>query len=370
MTSARGRRNEPGSARRSCVASGRDAEPLTSSIARPCGAAEWGRSVEGRISQSARGRAMRIAIATPAPPGTTHGNRRTALRYAALLRALGHTVRIVETWTRGDHDLLVALHAGKSHGSIRAFRRAHPARPVVLVLTGTDVYGGLDATARASLEAATRIVTLQPEALRELDRASRAKATSILQAAEAVPRKARGKRASFRVVSLGHLRAVKDPFVLADACALLDSTSKIAAIHAGEALDEAHRREARRRSVRGSRWKWTGPCRHGCALKLLASADLFVQTSIAEGGSVALAEAIVTGAPVLVTRIPAAIGMLGGRHPGFFAVGDARELARLMTRVEMDAKFRARLERESRRLAPRFAPERESAAWRRLLAGL
>ncbi len=313
---------------------------------------------------------MKIAIATPAPPGTTRGNRRTALRYAAIFRALGHTVHIVERWTRGDHDLLVALHAGKSRDSIRAFERARPGRPIVLVLTGTDVYGGLDARARASLAAATRVVTLQSKALRELDRASRAKAISILQAAEAAPRKSKGKRASFRVVSLGHLRAVKDPFVLADACALLPVTSKIAAIHAGEALDEPHRREARRRSARGSRWKWTGPCRHGCALKLLASADLFVQTSIAEGGSIALAEAIVTGVPVLVTRISAAIGMLGSRHPGFFAVGDASGLARLLVRAETDATFRARLERESRRRAPRFAPERELAAWRRLLAGL
>ncbi len=313
---------------------------------------------------------MKIAIATPAPPGTTRGNRRTALRYAAIFRALGHTVRIVETWTSGEHDLLVALHAGKGHASMRAFRRAHPSRPIVLVLTGTDVYGGLDVKARASLRAATCIVTLQTEALRELDRASRAKATSILQAADEVTRKAKGKRASFRVVSLGHLRAVKDPFVLADACALLPSTSKVMAIHAGEALDDEHRREARRRSARGSRWKWTGPCRHACAQKLLASADLFVQTSIAEGGSLALSEAIVTGVPVLVTRIPGSIGMLGARHPGFFAVGDSRGLARLLARVEKDSSFRARLERESRRLAPRFAPEREQAAWRRLLAGL
>lgn len=316
--------------------------------------------------------AMRIAIATPAPPGTTRGNRRTALRYAALLRELGHSVRVVERWTRGDHDVLIALHASKSHASIAAFARRHPDRPIVLVLTGTDVYGGLagNQAAEDSLRRAARIVTLQPEALRELAPAARAKATAILQAAEAAPRKARGRRASFRVVSLGHLRAVKDPFVLADAVDLLPAGSRVAAIHAGEALDARHRREARARSRRGGRWRWTGPCRHSCAMKLLGSADAFVQTSIAEGGSIALAEAVVTGLPVLVTRIPAAVGMLGARHPGYFPVGDARALARLLERVETDAAFRARLERASRRLAPRFSREREREAWRALLARL
>ncbi|MCY2958558.1 MAG: glycosyltransferase [Planctomycetota bacterium] len=276
---------------------------------------------------------MRIAIATPAPPGTTRGNRRTAQRYATLLRQLGHTVRVVERWAGGDHDLLIALHASKSHASIAAFARAHPERPIVLVLTGTDVYGGLLGVPRAqdSLRRATRIVTLQPEALRLLDRGARAKATSVLQAAEAAP---------------------------------------IAAIHAGEALDAAHGRRARALSKRGSRWRWTGPCRHACALKLLGSADAFVQTSIAEGGSIALAEAVVSGLPVLVTRISAAIGMLGPRHPGYFPVGDARALARLLGRLETDSDFRDRLERASRRLAPRFAPDKERAAWRALLARL
>jgi putative glycosyltransferase (TIGR04348 family) len=313
---------------------------------------------------------VRIAIATPAPAGTTRGNRRTALRYAALLRGLGHTARVVERWREGDHDLLIALHAGKSADSIRTFRRAHPDRPVVVVLTGTDVYGGLDARARTSLASAALVVVLQKEALRELDPRTRRKAVAILQAAEAAPRRPRGERTAFRVVSLSHLRAVKDPFLLADAVALLPASSRVAAIHAGEALDARHRAEARARSRRGSRWRWTGPCRHGCALKLLASADVFVQTSIAEGGSIALSEAVVAHVPVLATRIPAAVGMLGADHPGFFPVGDARRLARLLERCERDPRFLDRLARASHRLAPRFAPARERAAWRRLLADL
>jgi putative glycosyltransferase (TIGR04348 family) len=313
---------------------------------------------------------MKIAIATPAPPGSMRGNRRTALRYARLFRELGHSVRVVEGWTRGDHDVLIALHASKSHGSIRAFARAWPGRPIVLVLTGTDLYGpsARDAQARDSLRRATRIVTLQPEALRSLDPDVRARARSILQSAESAPRSRRRKHAEFRVVALGHLRAVKDPLLLADAVDALSASSRIVALHAGEALDDASRGAARARSHPGSRWRWIGIRRHERALELLRDADVFVQSSVVEGGSLALAEAVVSGLPVLVTRIPAAVGMLGARHPGYFDVGDARALTRLLARVETDAKFRAQLQRASRDLAPKFSIVRERAAWRVLLA--
>ncbi len=306
---------------------------------------------------------------TPAPAGSTLGNRGTALRYARLWRALGHRVRIVQRWTGGDHDLLVALHARRSHPSVRAFARAHPRRPIVVVLTGTDVYGDLprDRRARASLDLAAHVVVLQPEALRELEPAWRRKASAILQSAEV--RRARAARSpDFDVVALAHLRAVKDPFLAAEAARGLPETSRVRILHAGRALDAAHARQARRESAANPRWKWLGPRSHRAALALLARAHALVQTSRAEGGSSAIAEAVVAGLPILCTRIPGAVGMLGRAHPGYCAVGDARGLARLLARAERDPAFRRRLIGRSRALAPRFAPARERAAWRRVFA--
>ena len=66
---------------------------------------------------------MNIAIVTPAPPGSRKGNRVTAMRWARLLRQLGHRVRVCHGHHGGRWDLLVALHARRSAGVVEVFRR-------------------------------------------------------------------------------------------------------------------------------------------------------------------------------------------------------------------------------------------------------
>ena len=96
---------------------------------------------------------MKILLVTPAPPGSHKGNRVTALRWARLLRQLGHRIAV-----RGDYggercDLLIALHARKSAAAVEAYRAARPAAPLIVVLTGTDLYEDIhsDPAARRSL---------------------------------------------------------------------------------------------------------------------------------------------------------------------------------------------------------------------------
>jgi glycosyltransferase involved in cell wall biosynthesis len=81
-----------------------------------------------------------------------------------------------------------------------------------------------------------------------------------------------------------------------------------------------------------------------------------------------LSEAIVASVPVIASRIPGTVGILGADHPGYFTVGDTRELMRLMTRAEMEPDFLTLLRSRGDRLAKLFEPAREQKAWEELLA--
>jgi putative glycosyltransferase (TIGR04348 family) len=312
---------------------------------------------------------VRIRIVTPAPPGSRQGNRVSAMRWARTLRALGHRVVVATGASGAGCDVLVALHARKSAAAVRRSKREAPARPVVLALTGTDLYRDLrtSAAARESVRLADRLVVLQPLALKALPAHARSKARVVHQsvAAPAHARRRRGR--GFLVGVLGHLRPVKDPFLPAAASRLLPAESRIAIRHAGAALSPAMAARARREAARSPRWRFVGPLSRAHALALLDRSRVFVLPSRLEGGANAVGEAIVHGVPVLATRVAGSVGLLGPSHPGYFPVGDARALARLLRRAEADPRFLASLARSGASRASLFRPARERAAWRALL---
>src|SRR5262249_55226894 len=129
---------------------------------------------------------MKICLVTPTPRGPRGGNRVTALRWAKRLRELGHGVRLDDHLPAGEWDLVIALHARKSAPSVSAAAAA--GIPVIVALTGTDVYDDLPGSpeARGALELAWRIVTLQPLAARALPPEVAARARPILQSARPV----------------------------------------------------------------------------------------------------------------------------------------------------------------------------------------
>src|SRR6266542_2119431 len=51
---------------------------------------------------------MKILITTPAPPRSRYGNRVTALRWARILKDLGHHVTVSQAYEDGDYDLRAA----------------------------------------------------------------------------------------------------------------------------------------------------------------------------------------------------------------------------------------------------------------------
>ncbi len=326
---------------------------------------------------------LKIAIVTPAPPRSRYGNRVTAVRWARILRSLGHRVRIAREYRGEPVDLLIALHARRSHAAVRRFSREQPGRPLVVALTGTDLYRDLPRSRQAqeSLELATRIVALQPRALAELRPGWRVKARVIHQSvaawrwAAARPKRlspgagARSSRTrrTFDVSVVGHLRAVKDPFRAALAARRLPPASHIRILQVGGAMTRATAARARAEMQLNPRYRWPGERPRRRAQAILRRSRLLVLSSKLEGGANILSEAIVAGVPVLASRIPGSIGILGADYPGFFEAGDTAELTLLLARAERDPSFLGRLRRRCRELAPLFHPAREQAAWQRLL---
>ena len=311
---------------------------------------------------------MKIALITPAAAGSRTGNRHTALRWAAMLRAAGHSVRVEQKWDRErPADLMLALHARRSHASIKAFRDLHPKKPLLLALTGTDLYRDIrtSAEARESLELAGHFIVLQPKAIEELPARLRDKASVVIQSSSTSLRH-RPVRNGFRVCVIGHLREEKDPLRAVAALSRLSGLN-IELLQAGDSLDEELSREARLSMRREPRYRWFGGVAHARALRLLASSHAMVISSRMEGGANVVSEAIRIGVPVLASRIPGNVGLLGKEYQGYFRLGNDRELASLLRRAASDRRYYHSLKRKILRLRPLVAPSSEA---RMLLAAV
>src|SRR5258706_6464455 len=305
----------------------------------------------------------RIPIVTPARPGARNGNRHTAGRWAGFLREAGHRVAVRTEWDGEPCDLLLALHADRSHASIAGFRKQFPDRPLVVKLTGTDLYRDLPKSRRArqSLRLADRLIVLQEDALRLLDRASRKKARVVYQSAVPALRHAPPK-SRFRVAVVGHLRKEKDPFRAALALAHLDVDLEV--IQVGDALSPEMKSRALAMMKRDRRYRWLGGRTHRQTLAWIAHSHLLVVRSVMEGGANVIAEAARIGTPVLASRVSGNVGMLGRNYPGYFPLFDETALARLIGKYISKKNFATALKRAMAARRARFAPQAERRALR------
>jgi len=118
------------------------------------------------------------------------------------------------------------------------------------------------------------------------------------------------------------------------------------------------------------RYRWQGEVPRARARQALADSDLMVLSSRMEGGANVISEALVDDVPVLASRIPGSVGLLGAKYPGYFPVGSTEVLAKLLRKAATDATYYDRLRQACLERKPLFEPERERAAWRALLAEL
>jgi len=322
---------------------------------------------------------MKLLLHVPLPRGSTRGNWITALRWTQILTDLGHTVCTVDpseydAMIDSSYDALIALHARRSAEQIVRFRTTVPQGKIILALTGTDLHVDLNGDSPCfrnvteSMNVADRIVLLEPEGRKQLVADLHSKCVVIYQSSTLPSLQRPPQHADFRISLLAHLREVKDPFLLSRAVEQLPTSSRVQVMHAGEATTTSWRDRALSWTQKCSRYEWLGAIPHPEALELLANSQLTVLTSHHEGAPSVFSEAAALGVPILSTRIPASIGILGGNHPGLFNCGDALDLANLIERAESDPGFYQELGDASAALRDRLSPEAEMQAWETLLA--
>ncbi len=323
-----------------------------------------------------------LCLVTPALADANNGNWRTAQRWARLL-AGDYAVRLAASWPdaaqeRSPADVLVALHARRSAPSISAWAQSQPDRPLVLALTGTDLYRDIltDADAQCSLERATRLIVLQDQGPLALPERLRGRCDVVFQSCGA--RNALDKSPNtLRAVVVGHLRAEKDPETIWQGVRDIAATEGIRIDHIGNALDPALGQTARAVQNHCPHYRWLGGLSHAATRDRIQRAHLLIHPSRMEGGAHVVMEAVRSGTPVLASRIPGNVGLLGAGYSGYFEPGDAPALVALLRRVRasqhnpetggLSAPFLNTLRAQCAQRAPLFTPQAERAALLRCL---
>ncbi len=305
-----------------------------------------------------------VMIVSPALAAANNGNWHTAWRWSRMLSKHCRTT-ISTQWDGAECAALIALHARRSSASVAAFAQAHPLRPLIVVLTGTDLYRDIrsDEQAQRSLRLATHLVVLQDQGVDELGPELRGKCRVIYQSA---PRLKAGSapRRVLRVVQVAHLRDEKDPRTFMRAAARLRDRHDIHFEHIGDGLDPSLAAAARTTQIDAPHYRWLGALPRGATRRRIQRAHLLVSTSRMEGGAHVILEAAQSGTAVLASRVAGNVGMMGPGHAGYFELGDDAVLAALIARARDEPDFTAMLREQTVARSPLFEPAEEE---RRLL---
>ena len=314
-----------------------------------------------------------LCIVTPALANANNGNWQTASRWARMLAA-DYRVQLLDRWTPGpgeSPEALIALHARRSAESIAAWTARRPAGPLVVVLTGTDLYRDIhtDPCAQHSLAVAQRLVVLHERAIDDLPPPHRDKAVACFQSTSARS-PARKTQRHLRALMVGHLRAEKSPDTYFGAARLLTQRADIRLDHIGAALDAALGRAAEAVQQACPHYRWLGALPHAITRDRIQRAHLLVHSSLIEGGAHVVMEAVRSGTPVLASRIAGNVGMLGPGYAGYFEPGDDQGLAALLQRCRDEPGILQHLATQCAARAPLFAPARERATLLAMMADL
>jgi len=318
---------------------------------------------------------MHIKLITPAKAGSQSGNRATAERWAHFLRANGHHISIEVEYQGGFADMMIALHAWRSAKSIEQFRLSFPQKPIILTLTGTDIYQ-FQYTQKeivyASMDYADALIGLHSQVSRDIPERYRNKLYQVLQSSKLstsihpdnapIFQQYFNQNNSFNICVIGHLRQEKDSLRAAFAVRNLPESSRIRVLQAGKAHNKKWAEMAEDENRNNSHFYWLDEISHTQIQILMQQSQLMVISSLMEGGANVISEACVAQLPVIASDISGNKGLLGNDYPAYFPAGDTLALQRLLLQTEQNPGFLSQLKKHCSALASRFRPECESAS--------
>lgn len=316
---------------------------------------------------------MNVIIASPYATDSLNGNTVTSLRIARLLEGAGHSVQIMQSSEISaesvkTNDAMIALHAKKSAGAAQTYYENHPDGKLIVFLTGTDLYEDLPngcPECLATMDSADALVVSQSASLDSIPEEFISKAHVVYKSI-VMPELAADVEFDANLFTVvGHLRAVKQPFMIVEAMKLLGESVRVKSL--GGEFDAGSAEIANAYSQNDARYEWLGECDYVEALSWMQRSVATVNTSLSEGGANSVGESIMLGVPVLASRIEGNVGMLGDSYSGYFAVDQPSELASLMLRVMEDEKFLNQLKTEILERQGHFVAERELEGWLNLL---
>jgi len=313
---------------------------------------------------------MHIGIITPATAKSLNGNRATAKRWAGFLRQLGHKVCICVHWDEAAYDLMIALHAWRSANAITAFKTQYPSRPLIVAMTGTDLYHFINThpeTTLRSIELADYLVTLHGLASRALPPHVRNKTYVIYQSAIPLTQPPKPSVRYFDVCIAGHLREEKDAMRAAYAARKLPPDSRIRILHYGKAHNDEWAAYAMQEMKINPRYHWYGEIPHWKLRQVYRHCHVMVLSSVMEGGANVISEACVAGLPVIASDIDGSVGLLGEDYAGYYPLRDTAALRTLLLKAESNPDYLSTLKMQCQQRANLFTPEAERQRWKNLL---
>jgi putative glycosyltransferase (TIGR04348 family) len=309
-----------------------------------------------------------ICIISPALAAANNGNWQTAKRWQCMLSTDYH-VQIMLQWDGKPYDAMLALHARRSADSIAQWAAKFPDKLIVLALTGTDLYRDIavDPLAKQSLKLAHRLIVLQDMGPKSLPTEFQSKCHVIFQSTLRRQPVSKTKQ-KLRALMVGHLRSEKSPETYFAAARVLAQRPDIVLDHIGAPLDADLGNQARQLAVEVPTYRYLGEQTHTQTRSRIARAHVLVHPSRMEGGAHVVMEAVMSGTPVLASRIDGNVGMLGADYDGYFPWGDAQALANLLQRCKNDADFLDHLNKQCAQRTPLFEPLAEKTALLRIFA--